>query len=131
MKEEQKVAALVAGSKITQKYLKEIIKLCHTPVEIEGRTFNGAMSRDPLKNKKLGSVIRQAKRDQVPLNYIERVIQLAAQGFTDLEFETYDTDWNSEAYATVAGQNSNNSVRVPNTFMKAVKDNSNWNLYWR
>lgn len=131
VKEEQKVAALVAGSKITQKHLKEIIKLCHTPIEIEGRTFNGAMSRDPLKNKKLGSVIRQAKRDQVPLNYIERVIQLAAQGFNDLEFETYDTDWNSEAYATVAGQNSNNSVRVPNTFMKAVKNNSNWNLYWR
>ena len=48
LKEEQKVAALVAGSKITQKHLKEIIKLCHTPVEIEGRTFNGAMSRDPL-----------------------------------------------------------------------------------
>jgi ribonucleoside-diphosphate reductase alpha chain len=131
VKEEQKVAALVAGSKITQKHLKEIIKLCHTPVEIEGRTFNGAMSRDPLKNKELGRVIRQAKRDQVPLNYIERVMQLAAQGFTDLEFETYDTDWNSEAYATVAGQNSNNSVRVPNTFMKAVKENTNWNLYWR
>ena len=131
VKEEQKVAALVSGSKITQKHLKDIIKLCHTPVEIEGRTFNGAMSRDPLKNKALGSAIRQAKRDQVPLNYIERVIQLAAQGFKDLEFATYDTDWNSEAYATVAGQNSNNSVRVPNSFMQAVKDNSEWNLYWR
>ena len=131
VKEEQKVAALVAGSKITQKHLKDIIRLCHTPVEIEGRTFNGAMSRDPLKNKELGKVIRQAKRDQVPLNYIERVIQLAAQGFKDLDFDTYDTDWNSEAYATVAGQNSNNSVRVPNSFMKAVKDNGEWNLYWR
>jgi len=131
VKEEQKVAALVTGSKITHKHLKDIIRLCHTPVEIEGRTFNGAMSRDPLKNKELGKVIRHAKRDQVPLNYIERVIQLAAQGYKDLEFETYDTDWNSEAYATVAGQNSNNSVRVPNAFMKAVKDNSEWNLYWR
>ncbi|MBO6525214.1 MAG: vitamin B12-dependent ribonucleotide reductase [Balneolaceae bacterium] len=131
VKEEQKVAALVSGSKITQKHLKDIIRLCHTRVEIEGRTFNGAMSRDPLKNKELGKVIRQAKRDQVPLNYIERVIQLAAQGYKDLEFETYDTDWNSEAYATVAGQNSNNSVRVPNAFMKAVKDDSEWNLYWR
>lgn len=131
VKEEQKVAALVSGSKITHKHLKDIIKLCHTPVEIEGRTFNGAVSRDPIKNKALGKVIRQAKRDQVPLNYIERVIQLAAQGYKDLEFETYDTDWNSEAYATVAGQNSNNSVRVPNAFMKAVKDNSEWNLYWR
>jgi ribonucleoside-diphosphate reductase alpha chain len=131
VKEEQKVAALVSGSKITQKHLKDIITLCHTPIEIEGRTFNGAMSRDPLKNKELGKVIRQAKRDQVPLNYIERVIQLAAQGVTDIKFDSYDTDWNSEAYATVAGQNSNNSVRVPNEFMQAVKDNGQWNLYWR
>ncbi len=131
VKEEQKVAALVSGSKISQKHLKDIIRLCHTPVEIEGRTFNGAVSRDPLKNKELGKVIRQAKRDHVPLNYIERVIQLAAQGVTDIEFDAYDTDWNSEAYATVAGQNSNNSVRVPNSFMKAVKDNGQWNLYWR
>lgn len=131
VKEEQKVAALVSGSKITQKHLKDIIRLCHTPIEIEGRTFNGAVSRDPLKNKELGKVIRQAKRDHVPLNYIERVIQLAAQGVTDIEFEAYDTDWNSEAYATVAGQNSNNSVRVPNAFMNAVKENSQWNLYWR
>src|SRR5690554_1037246 len=131
VREEQKVAALVAGSKITQKHLKEIIKLCHTPVNLDGRTYNGAISRDPLKNKELGRRIKQAKRDQVPLNYIERVIQLAAQGVTDIEFDAYDTDWNSEAYATVAGQNSNNSVRVPNAFMKAVKDDSQWNLYWR
>tara|TARA_R110002096_G_scaffold324349_2_gene518394 strand:- start:6066 stop:9656 length:3591 start_codon:yes stop_codon:yes gene_type:complete len=131
VKEEQKVAALVSGSKISQRHLKDIIRLCHTPVEVEGRTFNGAVSRDPLKNKALGKVIRQAKRDHVPLNYIERVIQLAAQGVTDIEFDAYDTDWNSEAYATVAGQNSNNSVRVPNSFMKAVKDDGQWSLYWR
>jgi len=131
VREEQKVAALVAGSKSTQKHLKNIIKLCHTPVEIEGRTFNGAMSRDPLKNKELGRAIKAAKRDNVPLNYVERVIQLAAQGFTDIEFDTYDTDWNSEAYATVSGQNSNNSVRIPNSFMKAVVDDGDFNLYWR
>ncbi|MEX2364282.1 MAG: adenosylcobalamin-dependent ribonucleoside-diphosphate reductase, partial [Balneolaceae bacterium] len=131
VREEQKVAALVAGSKSLNKHLKNIIKLCHRPVEIEGRTFNGAMSRDPLKNKELANAIRQAKREQVPLNYIERVIQLAAQGFTDLEFDTYDTDWNSEAYATVSGQNSNNSVRVPNSFMKAVQEDKDWKLYGR
>jgi ribonucleoside-diphosphate reductase alpha chain len=131
VREEQKVAALVAGSKSVQKHLKNIIKLCHTPVEVEGRTFNGAMSRDPLKNKDLADAIRQAKREQVPLNYIERVIQLAAQGFTDLEFDAYDTDWNSEAYSTVSGQNSNNSVRVPNSFMKAVKEDGDWHLYGR
>ncbi|MFN1834316.1 vitamin B12-dependent ribonucleotide reductase [Balneola sp. MJW-20] len=131
VKEEQKVAALVAGSKIVQKRLKNIIQLCHKPVDVDGRTYNGAVSRDPLKNKELGDEIRKAKREQVPLNYIERVIQLAAQGFTDLEFDSYDTDWNSEAYATVSGQNSNNSVRVPNSFMKAVKEDKDWNLIWR
>lgn len=130
-REEQKVAAIVTGSKIVHKHLKEIIKLCHTPVEVDGRLMNGAMSRDPLKNKELGNAIREAKRDQVPLNYVERVMQLAAQGFTDIEFDTYDTDWNSEAYATVSGQNSNNSVRIPNSFMKAVLDDSEWNLYGR
>ncbi|HET6527300.1 MAG TPA: adenosylcobalamin-dependent ribonucleoside-diphosphate reductase, partial [Balneolaceae bacterium] len=131
VREEQKVASIVAGSKMLEKHLKNIIKLCNKPVEIEGRTFNGAVSRDPLKNKELGMAIKQAKRDQVPLNYVERVIQLAAQGFTDLKFDTYDTDWDSEAYNTVSGQNSNNSVRVPNGFMQAVKDDKEWNLYWR
>ncbi|MCC5905771.1 MAG: vitamin B12-dependent ribonucleotide reductase [Balneolaceae bacterium] len=131
VREEQKVAAIVTGSKITEKHLKKIIGLCHQPVEVDGKMLNGAVSRDPIKNKELGTVIREAKRDQVPLNYIERVIQLAAQGFTDIEFDTYDTDWNSEAYLTVSGQNSNNSVRIPNSFMKAVKDNAAWNLYGR
>jgi len=131
VREEQKVAAIVAGSKVTEKHLKEIIQLCNTPVEVDGRKMNGAMSRDPLKNKALGKAIKKAKRDQVPLNYIERVIQLAAQGFTDIEFDTYDTDWNSEAYLTVSGQNSNNSVRVPNSFMKAVKEDTEWNLIGR
>jgi ribonucleoside-diphosphate reductase alpha chain len=129
--EEQKVASLVAGSKTMEHYLKKVMQLCHKPIEIEGRTYNGAVSRDPRKNKELATVIRQAKAANVPLNYVERVIQLASQGFTDIDFDTYDTDWNSEAYATVSGQNSNNSVRIPNAFMKAVKENGDWHLYGR
>ena len=46
----------------------------------------------------------------VPDNYIKRVIQFARQGYTEIEFPIYDTDWDSEAYLTVSGQNSNNSV---------------------
>jgi ribonucleoside-diphosphate reductase alpha chain len=49
----------------------------------------------------------------VPENYIKRVIQFARQGYTEIEFSTYDTDWDSEAYLTVSGQNSNNSVPSP------------------
>ena len=37
-----------------------------------------------------------------------------------MEFIEYDTDWNSEAYNTVAGQNSNNTVRITNEFMQSV-----------
>jgi ribonucleoside-diphosphate reductase alpha chain len=49
-------------------------------VEIEGRTYNGAVSRDPLKNKELAKAIREARRSNVPQNYIQRVLQLAGQG---------------------------------------------------
>jgi ribonucleoside-diphosphate reductase alpha chain len=129
--EEQKVAALVSGSQNCEKHLKNVIKLAHKPVEIEGRTYNGAVSRDPLKNKELAKAIREARRSNVPQNYIQRVLQLAGQGFTDIDFDTYDTDWNSEAYNTVSGQNSNNSVRIPNSFMEAVKNDGDWNLYGR
>jgi len=43
----------------------------------------------------------------------------------------YDTDFNGEAYQTVSGQNSNNSVRVAHEFFEAVEHDGDWNLYWR
>ncbi len=43
----------------------------------------------------------------------------------------YDTDFNGEAYLTVSGQNSNNSVRIAQAFFEAIEKDSDWNLYWR
>lgn len=40
----------------------------------------------------------------------------------------YASDYEGEAYKTVSGQNSNNSVRVPNSFFTALRENGNWNL---
>lgn len=43
----------------------------------------------------------------------------------------YSNDFNGEAYLTVSGQNSNNSVRVTNEFLRAVEQDDEWHLRWR
>ena len=123
--EEQKVAALVTGSKINQKHLKAILKAC---VNCEGSGDDCFM---PEKNPALKREIKLARRSMVPDNVIKRVIQFAKQGYKDINFPTYDTDWDSEAYLTVAGQNSNNSVRITDAFLKAVADDGTWDLTYR
>ncbi|MBC9984733.1 adenosylcobalamin-dependent ribonucleoside-diphosphate reductase, partial [Bradyrhizobium campsiandrae] len=122
VKEEQKVAALVTGSKINQKHLKAVLKAC---VNCEG---SGDDCFDPEKNPALRREIKLARRSLVPDNYIKRVIQFAKQGYKDIQFETYDTDWDSEAYLTVSGQNSNNSVSLKDDFLRAVETDGDWNL---
>ncbi len=86
---------------------------------------------DPAKNPALKREVRAARKAQVPQNYILRVIQFAKQGYTDIDFPIYDTDWDSEAYLTVSGQNSNNSVRVTDDFLAAVEKDGNWDLIGR
>jgi ribonucleoside-diphosphate reductase alpha chain len=122
--EEQKVAALVAGSKILNRHLNAVMRACHQWPNPEERF-------DRTHNADLRKAITEASAALVPARYIERVVQLARQGFTSLVFEEYDTDWNSKAYYTVSGQNSNNSVRIDNRFMEAVQADGPWDLYWR
>src|ERR1700712_2935251 len=40
----------------------------------------------------------------------------------------YPSDYEGEAYKTVSGQNSNNSVRIPNEFFRALEADSDWEL---
>lgn len=43
----------------------------------------------------------------------------------------YSSDYEGEAYRTVAGQNSNNSVRIPNSFFRALENGTDWDLIAR
>jgi ribonucleoside-diphosphate reductase alpha chain len=122
--EEQKVASLVTGSRLLKKHMNAVLRaLLDHPNDVE--------RYDPKKNAAFRKAVVEARSSLVPENTIARVIQLAKQGVTAIDVEEYDTDWTSKAYFTVSGQNSNNTVRITNSFMQSVEDDGPWNLYWR
>ena len=120
--EEQKVASIVAGSKMHEEKLNLLFEAI--------RTWDGAAedAYDPKVNETLKAAVRAAKKVSIPETYVKRVLDYAKQGHTSIEFPTYDTDWDSEAYNSVSGQNSNNSIRVTDAFLYAVEKDADWEL---
>ena len=118
-KEEEKVAALVTGSKINSVFLRAIM---------DEAINNGC---DKTKNQTLNELIKKALHRGVPYAYINRVLALVEQGFTQIDIDTFNTHYEGDGYLTVSGQNSNNSVRVTNDFMRAVQNDEFWELKWR
>lgn len=123
--EEQKVAALVSGSKNNKKYLQKVLDSCLHSNLSEEEKF------DVKRNQELRAAINAARQAFVPENYIQRTLQMMKLGYNHLDLNVYDTDWDSEAYNTVSGQNSNNSVRLTNDFIEAVLQDKDWELKGR
>ena len=123
--EEQKVASMVAGSRITERCLNAVLSAIH------GCDRPDARRLDPRENPALAEALRTARASGIPDSYLHRTLQYAQQGYTHIEFPVFDTDWQSEAYQAVSGQNSNNSVRIPNAFMDAVLRDEDWRLIRR
>ncbi len=123
--EEQKVAALVAGSKLHERHLNAVMKAV--------KAWDGAEADaiDPKRNAGLKAAIREARKACIPDNYVQRVMQYATQGYERIDFPTYEADWDSEAYLTVAGQNANNSIRVTDAFLDAAQKGGDWDLIRR
>jgi ribonucleoside-diphosphate reductase alpha chain len=120
MEEEKKVADLVAGSKVCANQINKVMKIA-----CDGKCY------DPEKSAPLKLAVKKAIALGVPLNYVFRALQLAQQGRCSMDITEYNTHFENEAYATVAGQNSNNSIVIPNSFFKALDSNANWDLKWR
>jgi len=126
VREEQKVAALVTGSQLANFHLNAVMAACR-----EGANGNPEAAFDPKRNAMLKRAIIEARKVMIPKNYIQRVIEFARQGFTEISFPELNTDWDSEAYMTVSGQNANNSVRLSNDFLERVMQDGDWELIRR
>jgi len=122
--EEQKVAAMVAGSKICAQRLNAVLKACH----LSDGPSGDRVETDVQKNPVLKEAIRAARQAYIPEAYIQRMFSYAQEGFTHFVFHEYDVNWDGKAYQTVSGQNSNNSIRIPNEFFEALEKDGDWQL---
>ncbi|MBK8910526.1 MAG: adenosylcobalamin-dependent ribonucleoside-diphosphate reductase [Chlorobi bacterium] len=120
MQEEQKVADLVAGSKVNSLFLNEIMQVA---------ARDGSDFTEP--GTELHDLVQRALNRGIPMSQIMRALALVGQGHTNADVRTYNTHYEGEAYITVSGQNSNNSVRVTNSFMDAVEQDGTWDLVRR
>ncbi len=121
--EEQKVSAMVAGSKSHLKAIKSVANACFLA--------DGAIEIDPKANPELKKALSAARKSNVPDAYLTKVLQLVKMGRKEIDFPSFNVDWEGDAYLTVSGQNANNSVRVPNEFFEALSEKENWALKWR
>ncbi|MEM6712696.1 MAG: vitamin B12-dependent ribonucleotide reductase [Pseudomonadota bacterium] len=120
--EERKVAALVSGSKLCNRYLEAIFNAC------DERDHNKSLSSKLRNNPRLRRAVGNARAHNIPDNAILSTIELAKHGGPWTHHDEYDANWDSDAYHSVSGQRSNNSIRIPDEFLDAVEADADWHL---
>jgi ribonucleoside-diphosphate reductase alpha chain len=120
--EEHKVASMVTGSAIVKKHLDGIKKALASFRGPDADKFNIE------KNHDLAAVLRAALGDKIPPSYLYQQLRRMEHGDDEVYSQTYSTAWDDEAYNTVSGQSSNNSLRINDEFMWAVMNDGDWNL---
>ena len=115
MLEEQKVAALVAGSQARQPASQR------GDARLPRRRWRRRV-RSASKNPALRRAIVAARQAELPENYIQRVIQFAAPGLPPHRVPGLRHRLGvARPTSRVSGQNANNSVRVTDAFLRAVE----------
>ena len=120
--EEYKVACMAAGSALIRSHVGRIQEAAGRP----GPSPEVRYSLDA--NPTLKEAVRTALRAGIPAAFLYQILRRMAQDEKIVNLPQYDTAWEGEAYNTVSGQSSNNSVRVSNKFMEAVVKNKDWDL---
>ena len=128
VREEQKVAALVTGSRIMAKYLPPVFEACQNSGQGLDELEDNEERFEPSKNPALKSALKDARKALIADPILKRVIDFARQGFSEFRIEEYNLDWDSEAYRSISGQNANNSVRLTDGFLRAVVEDEPWGL---
>ncbi|USN46048.1 MAG: adenosylcobalamin-dependent ribonucleoside-diphosphate reductase [Candidatus Woesearchaeota archaeon] len=119
-REEKKVAMLVAGSHAVKNLLDDVMRIAYE-----------TKSTSLKENERLKRAVLQALKANVSPNYVQRALYLVEQGYKSMDLFYLTSEFESEAYQTVSGQNSNNSVMVTNDFLKAVEQDESWKLIRR
>ncbi|MDR1948224.1 MAG: adenosylcobalamin-dependent ribonucleoside-diphosphate reductase, partial [Spirochaetaceae bacterium] len=123
--EEHKVASMVTGSEIVKKHLGGIKKALAVFRGPDTDRFNAE------KNHDLALALRNALEDRIPSTYLYQLLRRLEQGDDTVDPRVFTTAWDDEAYNTVSGQSSNNSLRVSDDFMEAVLEDRDWSLIGR
>jgi ribonucleoside-diphosphate reductase alpha chain len=123
--EEHKVAAMVAGSLAVKKHLDAIKKALADFRGPGTDRFNAG------KNHELALAMKNALAGQVPPAYLYQLLRRLEQGGEAVDPAVFSTAWDGEAYNTVSGQSSNNSLRLSDDFMRAVLEDGDWKLTGR
>jgi ribonucleoside-diphosphate reductase alpha chain len=123
--EEHKVAAMATGSTIIRRHLDAVKKSLAAFRGPEADKFNAE------RNHELAAALKGALRSQVPPTYLLQLLRMLELGDQAVNPAVFSTAWDDEAYNTVSGQSSNNSLRVTDEFMKAVIDDGEWDLTGR
>ena len=128
--EEQKVLSMVVGSRLLARHAAALERAVVEAAD-PGSGLPARAAFDPEANPVLREALRAALRDRVPSGYLFRLLQLLAQGVRHIDVREYTTEWDEEAYNTVSGQSSNNSVRLTTQFMQKVIEDGEWQLTGR
>jgi len=123
--EEFKVASLVAGSRAIKR-LSTAIRDAASRADVAPAD---RLSLDA--NPWLRAAAKEILDAGVPGAYVYQLLRRIGDGDPDIDGPVFDANWEGDAYNTVSGQSSNNSVRVTNDFMEAVARNKDWALTMR